>query len=143
MPVFPDVASRITLSCVSAPDRSPSAIMRAAGRSFTEPPGLRHSALAYSSTLRRPASKLVRRMRGVFPIRSTTEAAVRRGPEVATDISDWSSPGLYQSPLFQPAFGIASLNPAELERLQLGLNLGPIPHGNHDHAVRDEILLGR
>src|SRR4030095_7526470 len=91
--------------------------------------------------LRRPASKLVRRMRGVFPIRSTTEPAVRRGPEVATDISDWSSPGLYQPPahgpqstvgltrtvdrrprtedlLCGPAFGIPRLDCAQVQLLE-------------------------
>ena len=39
MPVLPDVASSRILSRVSAPDRSPSRIIRAAGRSLTEPPG--------------------------------------------------------------------------------------------------------
>jgi hypothetical protein len=88
MPVFPDVASRMILSRVSFPDRSPSAIMRAAGRSFTDPPGFCHSAFAYSSTFRRPASKLVRRINGVFPIKSTIETEGREGPGVTTDISD-------------------------------------------------------
>src|SRR5688572_20387336 len=97
MPVLPDVASSRILSRVSAPERSPSAIIRAAGRSFTEPPGFFHSAFAYSSTLRRPFSKSDRRISGVFPIRSMTEAAVRGSPGVATDISDWSSPRLYRN----------------------------------------------
>src|SRR5687767_13582911 len=88
MPVFPDVASRMILSRVSRPDRSPSAIIRAAGRSLTDPPGFFHSALAHSSTLRRPASKLVRRTSGVFPIRSTMEEEARRSPGVTAGISD-------------------------------------------------------
>ena len=46
MPVLPDVASRMILSRVSAPDFSPSWIIRSAGRSFTEPPGFFHSAFA-------------------------------------------------------------------------------------------------
>src|SRR5262245_53418136 len=83
------------LSRVSFPDRSPSAIIRAAGRSFTEPPGFFHSALAYSSTFRRSASKLVRRINGVFPIKSTIEAVGRDGPGVTTDISDCNSRKLY------------------------------------------------
>src|SRR5688572_10184828 len=95
MPVLPEVASSRILSFVSAPDRSPSRIMRAAGRSFTEPPGFFHSALAYSSTFRSPCSKPDRRISGVFPIKSMMEAAVRGSPGVATDMSDWSSPGLY------------------------------------------------
>ena len=55
MPVLPDVASRIVGPRVSAPDASPSRIIRAAARSFTEPPGFCHSAFAYSSTPRRLA----------------------------------------------------------------------------------------
>ena len=46
IPVLPDVASRIVLSRVSSPVRSASMTMVSAGRSFTEPPGLYHSALA-------------------------------------------------------------------------------------------------
>src|SRR5688572_13585384 len=98
MPVLPEVASSRILSCVSAPLRSPSAIIRAAGRSLTEPPGFFHSAFAYSSTLRRPASKPDSRISGVFPIKSTTEAAVRGSPGVATDISDCFSRKLYPTP---------------------------------------------
>src|SRR5688572_19936169 len=98
MPVLPEVASSRILSCVSAPLRSPSAIIRAAGRSLTEPPGFFHSAFAYSSTLRRPASKPDSRISGVFPIKSTTEAAVRGSPGVATDISDCFSRKLYLTP---------------------------------------------
>ena len=50
MPVFPDVASRIVRPGVNLPEASPSRIIRAAARSFTEPPGFCHSAFAYSST---------------------------------------------------------------------------------------------
>ena len=46
IPVFPEVASRITFPGVSFPVRSPSRIMFSAGRSLTEPPGLNHSAFA-------------------------------------------------------------------------------------------------
>jgi hypothetical protein len=46
MPVLPDVASRIVPPASSAPVRSPSAIIRAAARSFTDPPGLCHSSFA-------------------------------------------------------------------------------------------------
>src|SRR5262245_45789334 len=80
------------LSRVSLPDCSPSRIIRAAGLSFTEPPGFRHSALAHSSTFRSPLSKLDKRMRGVLPIRSMTDCDVRGTPEVTAGISDCSSP---------------------------------------------------
>src|SRR4029434_8969425 len=85
------------LSGVSDPDRSPSAIIRAAARSLTEPPGFLHSALAWSSTFRRPLSKPDRRIKGVLPIKSTMDGAVRRNPGVATAISDLFSPELYPS----------------------------------------------
>src|SRR5215213_8014700 len=101
MPVLPEVASRIILSGVSAPDRSPSRIIRAAGRSLTEPPGFLHSALAYSSTFRRPASKPDSRIIGVFPMRSTMELAVEDDPGVVTGMSDKTSPdyiNLYRRP---------------------------------------------
>jgi len=46
IPVLPEVESMIVLSRVNAPVRSPSSIMNSAARSFTEPPGLNHSAFA-------------------------------------------------------------------------------------------------
>src|SRR5688500_14629260 len=81
MPVLPELESRITLSRVSAPDRSPSSIMRKAGRSFTDPPGLNHSALPYTSTWSNSLAILAKRSRGVLPICSRielTDARVRR-----------------------------------------------------------------
>jgi hypothetical protein len=50
MPVLPDVASITVRPGVSLPVASPSRIIRAAARSFTEPPGFCHSAFAYNST---------------------------------------------------------------------------------------------
>src|SRR4249919_259549 len=61
----------------SRPEASPSAIIRDAARSFTEPPGFCHSAFAYSSTPGVSRSKCCRRTSGVRPIRSTTDAAAR------------------------------------------------------------------
>ena len=46
MPVLPLVASRIVRLWFSLPERSPSRTMLSAARSFTEPPGLKYSALA-------------------------------------------------------------------------------------------------
>src|SRR5712691_10218409 len=73
MPVLPDVASRIVLEGVSFPEASPSRIMRAAARSFTEPPGFCHSAFAYSSTPGVSRSNWCSRTIGVRPIMSRTE----------------------------------------------------------------------
>src|ERR1700752_3435024 len=104
-------------------------------------------------------------MRGVFPISSTTEPAVRRGPEVATDISDWSSPGLYQcrvhSPqssvgltrtvdrgprtedlLCTPAFGIPRLDRTQIQLLELPLDFGLVPNSHNDHAARHQVFPG-
>src|SRR6267142_2589371 len=92
MPVLPEVASRMILSRVKAPDRSPSSIIRNAGRSFTEPPGFFHSAFAYSSTFRRSVSNAESRINGVLPIKSTMDVAVRGRPGMATGISDWDGP---------------------------------------------------
>src|SRR5689334_5908345 len=72
MPVLPLVASMIVLSFVSSPRRSPSRIIDSAGRSFTEPPGLYHSALAYTRTSGgRSAVTRLNASSGVLPIRST------------------------------------------------------------------------
>ena len=46
MPVLPLVESRMVRSGCQPPERSPSRIMLSAGRSFTEPPGLKYSAFA-------------------------------------------------------------------------------------------------
>ena len=96
-PGVPDVASRMILSRVRAPERSPSAIIRAAARSLTDPPGFFHSALAYSSTLRSPASNSDRRISGVFPIKSTTDEACagtlgRRRAYPTASVRNYNSP---------------------------------------------------
>src|SRR5579864_422237 len=70
MPVLPLVLSVMMRSRVSLPDRSPSSIMRSAGRSFTDPPGLRNSALAYTATSGHSWSKSRTRSSGVLPMRS-------------------------------------------------------------------------
>src|SRR3990172_2386105 len=53
-PVFPDVASTITPPGLSRPSRSAASIIASPIRSFTEPPGLKNSALAYPG-VRMPA----------------------------------------------------------------------------------------
>src|SRR5882724_12006478 len=45
MPVLPEVESRIVFPGTSRPRASPSSIILRAGRSFTEPPGLKPSSL--------------------------------------------------------------------------------------------------
>src|ERR1700722_19842211 len=75
MPVLPEVASSRVLSWVRRPDRSPSRIMLEPARSFTEPPGLKNSALAWISTPGNSESSFFRRIRGVLPIWSSSEDA--------------------------------------------------------------------
>src|SRR5467141_992258 len=58
----------IVLLCVSAPRLSPSSIIQSAARSFTEPPGLNHSAFAYTSSPGTSFSNSLTRRSGVFPI---------------------------------------------------------------------------
>src|SRR5437762_4885108 len=89
MPVLPEVASRIVRAVVSLPEASPSRIIRAAARSFTEPPGFCHSAFAYSST---PAgtsrSNLCRRTSGVRPIMSRTDELSGRSTNEDSEVGD-------------------------------------------------------
>src|SRR5713226_3364692 len=68
IPVFPEVESMIVLRCVSSPRCSPSTIIESAARSFTEPPGLNHSALAYTSSPGKSCSNSLTRNSGVLPI---------------------------------------------------------------------------
>src|SRR5688572_8999069 len=73
MPVLPLVASRTTLSGVSRPERSPSRIIASAARSLTDPPGLRCSAFAYTSTPGgSPSARRPRRSSGVPPTHSSS-----------------------------------------------------------------------
>src|SRR6188508_1397212 len=96
MPVLPDVASTIVNPGLSFPEASPSAIMRSAARSFTEPPGFCHSAFAYSSTPGRSRSMRRRRINGVLPTRSTIDGLT---PVVNVGIvmSDYKGPTLTYS----------------------------------------------
>src|SRR5262249_42459121 len=75
MPVLPLVASMIVIPGFNSPRRSPALIIASAGRSFTEPPGFRCSALAYRAT---PGGKsqatLRRRINGVFPMLAAIES---------------------------------------------------------------------
>src|SRR5438128_7300224 len=105
MPVLPDVASRIMRSRVSAPDASPSRIIRAAARSFTDPPGFCHSAFAYSSTPGVSRSKRRSRTSGVRPIKSTTDEPAlrsRTGQSGKEDIALYIRPN--RSALYQKLF---------------------------------------
>ncbi len=82
MPVLPEVESRMVLPGTSFPRAIPSRIIRRAGRSFTDPPGLKPSSLAN----RRTPAGTPSRMRsssiiGVLPIRSSTEPTAR-GPSL-------------------------------------------------------------
>src|SRR4030067_3377520 len=70
MPAFPEDESSTILSGVSRPPRPASSIMRSAGRSFTDPPGLNHSAFARISTRGGIPRRRFTRSSGVLPIRS-------------------------------------------------------------------------
>src|SRR3990170_4811397 len=70
MPAFPEDESSTILSAVSRPSRSASSIMRRTGRSFTDPPGLNHSAFARISTRGGIPRRRFTRSSGVLPIRS-------------------------------------------------------------------------
>src|SRR5215472_15811635 len=75
MPVLPLVESRRILSGVRAPERSPAWIMLSAGRSLTEPPGLKYSALAWISMPGGPTAIRLRRRSGVLPTLPITVSA--------------------------------------------------------------------
>src|SRR6266704_1979159 len=70
-PVLPDVASTMSPPGVSRPSRSAASIIATPIRSFTEPPGLKNSALA-NTGVRIPCVILFNRIRGVHPIVSRT-----------------------------------------------------------------------
>jgi hypothetical protein len=72
MPVLPLVESRSVLPGENLPVRRPSAMMLEAARSFTDPPGLYHSAFPRSSTRGKSAAIRSTRTSGVLPIRSTS-----------------------------------------------------------------------
>src|SRR5262252_8093976 len=81
MPVLPDVESMMVLPGTSLRSARPTSIILRAGRSFTEPPGLKPSSLAKMRTSSRTRSRTVRiSTSGVLPISSTTERATN-GPE--------------------------------------------------------------
>ena len=81
---------------VSAPDASPSRIIRAAARSFTDPPGFCHSAFAYSSTPGRLALEVRQphERRAADQVEDGRAGRSRPGRVVAEDIViyDRSSP---------------------------------------------------
>src|ERR1700733_8960186 len=74
IPVLPEVESRITLPGFSLPSANPTSIIFFAGRSLTEPPGLKPSSLAKIRTPAgiRPAVSRVISSSGVLPTRSST-----------------------------------------------------------------------
>src|ERR1700722_777571 len=78
MPVFPLVASRMILSRVSFPLRSPSRIMFKPARSFTDPPGLKNSAFPKISTPGKSRAIRSSRINGVFPMSCSRSLATNR-----------------------------------------------------------------
>src|SRR5690349_16806667 len=72
-PVLPDVASTINPPGLRRPSRSAASIIAMPMRSFTEPPGLKNSALAYTG-VRTPCVTRFSRISGVQPMVSRTLA---------------------------------------------------------------------
>src|ERR1700716_2343256 len=121
IPVLPEVESMIVFSCLSTPRRSPSSIIDRAARSLTEPPGLNHSAFAYTSTRGNSLSNMRMRSSGVFPISRVISASrvvcaifkrieSRSAGEVDQDgPADHVEPGERvgddRAPVHRPAFG--------------------------------------
>ncbi len=73
MPVLPLVGSRMVQPGVSRPSFSACSIMCSAGRSLTEPVGLRSSSLAQMRTSSE-GERRGRRTRGVFPTAASGES---------------------------------------------------------------------
>src|SRR5262245_58976250 len=74
MPVLPEVESRMVFPGTRRPWRMPSWIIRSAGRSFTEPPGLKPSTLPKMRTPSgTPSRTRLISTSGVFPISWSTE----------------------------------------------------------------------
>src|SRR5262245_4447805 len=74
MPVLPDVESRMVLPGTRRPCRMPSWIILSAGRSFTEPPGLKPSTLPKMRTPSgTPSRTCLISTSGVFPISWSTD----------------------------------------------------------------------
>ena len=73
IPVLPEVESRITLPGFNLPSAIPTSIIFFAGRSLTEPPGLKPSSLAKIRTPAgiNPAVSRVISSSGVLPTRSS------------------------------------------------------------------------
>src|SRR5712691_3209739 len=124
MPVLPDVASRIVRPAVSWPEASPSRIIRAAARSFTDPPGFCHSAFAYSSTPGVSRSNWCSRTSGVRPIMSRTEDP---GERSRTDVVSDEDIPIYDR--MSPDF-INLTNPVKLTAIRADANR------HHDPARR-------
>ena len=99
-PVLPDVGSTIVPPGCSSPEASAASIIRAAIRSFTEPPGLRYSTLASTSGPRSAlpsgrSSVPCSRTSGVLPTRSSSDSTYSmrgqhsRGPELVSHRREW------------------------------------------------------
>src|SRR6202165_2666778 len=103
IPVLPLVLSRMMRSCVSAPLRSPSWIMRSAGRSFTDPPGFMNSALAYTAASGTSFSKSRRRSSGVLPMQSRMpRSRTSRTTCIAGDRAMGSMAPIIRAPIVLP-----------------------------------------
>src|SRR4029078_700235 len=86
-PVLPEVGSTIVPPGWSSPEASAASIIRAAIRSFTEPPGLRYSTFASTSGVAAPSGGSgvrFRRTRGVLPTRSSSDSTYSMWLNIST-----------------------------------------------------------
>src|SRR5688572_6549135 len=85
IPVLPDVESMIVLPVTSLPFARPTSIIFRAGRSFTEPPGLKPSSFAKRRTSGgTPSRTCSSSTSGVLPISCRTEGATGGEPPLAS-----------------------------------------------------------
>src|ERR1700731_3044197 len=88
IPVFPLVASMMVLPGTNAPLLRPASIIPKAGRSFTDPPGLNHSALPQISTFSNSRPMLASRSKGVLPMRARMDSPARAAEKCVLPVVD-------------------------------------------------------
>src|ERR1700680_1333765 len=78
----------IVLPGTNAPLLRPASIIPKAGRSFTEPPGLNHSAFPQISTFSNSRPMLASRRRGVLPMRARIDSPARADENFVLPVVD-------------------------------------------------------
>src|SRR5688572_12262889 len=113
--------------------------MLAAGRSLTEPPGLNHSALPYSSTPLRPASNFRRRISGVLPIKSSTVDARLSPVSVVCTPINYDRKGPNYNSLHHRAVGVAHFDRRAELLLERRTDPAAVANRHHHELVGHEI----